>query len=543
MANDFSSAINEIMPLVRDGDKSTPFVISRNKAGSWDIHYPYPADNAGSLLSVRKEHDPYTAKYFGADFGGGSMPYVHDKVLCDRLRCEYYERSDDESLSGADKKRLRALINFFEDNVNSFSHTVTNYLTDLDRPFRALEKMCPFNMATNWPGWTFNEDLAADAVDHIENAVNESLRGYPGRMGEQRANVAGPGKITPETQTADGNWIISSLEIGGVRALLTDNPDSPGGYVVCDYSRDNDLGIEECTYRAAYDNYLDAVFWFNNSVMVQVEALQAERKERRANGVVPYTMTASDCVPNGLAADLTGKLIVIKPDVLAAEYRSCDYQLKIALNGFGCSPDARGTAVFCEDLYTGKTSRFERYDALGVADMAKLPEWATKKIALRESLKESGVFEYGGVHFKPERQFRKGEINKHLAGDSRPGKMDMQYAMRNMGAAFKLSQGYSHSDFYAASKGSAADIFKCVESGKLFVPHENELFEYNAPPIKERVKAPAPPKPAKIAAATEKPNQKPSILGDLDASIKEAAEIAGRKGGANTKKRGDLEVK
>jgi hypothetical protein len=281
--------------------------------------------------------------------------------------------------------------------------------------------------------------------------------------------------------------------------------------------------------------------------MVQVEALQAERKERLANGVEPYTLTVSDCVPGGLDGDLTGKLIVIKPDALAAEYRSCDYQLKIALNGFGCSPNARGTALFCEDVYTGKTSRFERYDAAGVLDPARIPEWARAKLALREALKEPGVFEFGGYHFKPERQFRKGEVDKHLAGDSRPEKMDMQYAMRNMKFGNELALreqngNWSHEAFYAASKGSTADIFRCLETGKLYVPNAGALCEYTEPPIKEQAKAVKPPKPAKIAAATEKLNQKPSILGDLDASIKEAAEIAGRKGGANTKKRGDLEV-
>jgi hypothetical protein len=68
------------------------------------------------------------------------------------------------------------LIDFFEENVNSFSHTVTDYLIELDRPFRVLEKMCPFNMATDWPGWRFNEDLAADAVDRIEDAAEKLSR-------------------------------------------------------------------------------------------------------------------------------------------------------------------------------------------------------------------------------------------------------------------------------------------------------------------------------------------------------------------------------
>jgi hypothetical protein len=60
-------------------------------------------------------------------------------------------------------------------------------------------------------------------------------------------------------------------------------------------------------------------------------------------------------------------------------------------------------------------------------------------------------------------------------------------------------------------------------------------------PGKEQI-APEPPKPAKAARTEERPQRKPSILGDLDAAIEEAAQIAERKGGSHTKKRGDMEV-
>jgi hypothetical protein len=331
MDKDFSAAINEIMPLVRDGDNSTPFVIARNKAGSWDVHYPYPADSAGSLLSVRKEHDPYTAKYFGADFDGGSMPYVHDKVLCDRLRCEYYERSDDETLSGADKKRLRALINFFEDNINSFSHTVTDYLTGLEQPFRALEKMCPFNMATNWPGWTFNEDLAADAVDRIEDAADRLRRS-------------------------------------------------------------------------------------------------------KAESV------------------LIGKSVI-----------------------------------------------------------------------------EGDVFEYGGHHWRPHRKFEKrdGDFNKQ---------MDHASSDRSLGiATYDWGKTeYSHASFYAASGESEADIFRCVENGKLYIPCENELFQYKEPPQKGKNYS---------SLAGPRAKEPLTLLDELsDTKAEVSARDIAPKDKPRTKKRGEAEI-
>jgi len=144
-----------------------------------------------------------------------------------------------------------------------------------------------------------------------------------------------------------------------------------------------------------------------------------------------------------------------------------------------------------------------------------------KKLALIEVLKEPGVFEYGGYHFKPYRQFQKSEIKRRLAGDSRPWKTDTAYAMRNMSSDFGLGlskydwkkSDYSHEGFYAASGNSDADIFKCVENGKLYVPHENELFHYTEPPLNEKaVEKPAQPPKSK----------KPPTLLD---EIREAAEL------------------
>jgi hypothetical protein len=53
---------------------------------------------------------------------------------------------------------------------------------------------------------------------------------------------------------------------------------------------------------------------------------------------------------------------------------------------------------------------------------------------------------------------------------------------------------YSHSAFYEAAKGSEADIFQCLENGKMYVPTENELFLYKEPPLKEQSKRHTEPK-------------------------------------------------
>jgi hypothetical protein len=274
--------------------------------------------------------------------------------------------------------------------------------------------------------------------------------------------------------------------------------------MVCYCKWDNPLGINEYYNACVTDDYVEALNLYANGILSFTQILEKEKTDYEQP---PIVLTAADCVPKGLEHNLAGSLIVIKPEVLAPEYRRSEHQIKHCTGGFGASPNSRGNAVFCKDLYSGKESRFERYDVAGIIDTGKMPEWAVKKLALTEALKEPGVFVYGGYHFKPVRQFKKGEIDRPLKGDSRPWKIDAQYAMRNMGELLQTSEGYTHEDFYAKSGDSDADIFKCVETGYLFVPCANGLFQYNEPSQKEKL--------------TEKPAQQPkskqpsSLLGEV----------------------------
>lgn len=80
--------------------------------------------------------------------------------------------------------------------------------------------------------------------------------------------------------------------------------------------------------------------------------------------------------------DLNDKVVVIKSDVLRREYQQGPYQLRLCIGGFGASPKSRGSACFCRDLLTGKSSRFERLDIAGIYPMEKLPEWAKKGLEI-----------------------------------------------------------------------------------------------------------------------------------------------------------------
>lgn len=84
-----------------------------------------------------------------------------------------------------------------------------------------------------------------------------------------------------------------------------------------------------------------------------------------------------------------------------------------------------------------------------------------------------GSFEYNGYHFTAVGRFPKGynleEAMKSLIfSDREMGLSNYDWAKHT----------YSHSAFYKASGDSQADIFRCIENGKLYLPGDNELFCY-----------------------------------------------------------------
>ena len=511
---DFNAVIDKIMSDVRDGSVE-PFIIYRDSKGSWHgDHTQTQYDEEYDWVEDVKYSDPLAVVYTGKDFARGSFSHVYDTVLYDRIRSEYFI----DNSSGKDSDNLNALTCFFYENVSEFSHEVTDYLTTLERPLAALQEMCPFDMATDNKEWTYNEDYSSDAIDAIEKAVENRLYKLPE-------------KAVSDKRTIEGYEERNSFQLSGRLVILAENANAELPYLVCEARWDNPFGAEEYYNAIATDSYLEAVGEF---IRRETGLLQYLEHEYERSGAPFHALTIDDCVPNGLNENLEGKAIIIKSETLSPEFRTASHQLKIAKGGFGCAPDSRGNAVFCTDLYSGKDSRFERWDVLGVADIEKLPEWTQAKLAVLEAIKKPDVFEYGGNHFKPYRKFHKGETERKLKGDSRSWKNDAQYAARNMASDFELNfrnngskeQRWSYELFYAAADNNTADIFTCIENGKLYVPAENELFQYNEPPQRAQSK-----------------KEKPSLLDKLDkAKAEAAAHNAERKDAPKTKKRGDMEV-
>jgi len=99
-----------------------------------------------------------------------------------------------------------------------------------------------------------------------------------------------------------------------------------------------------------------------------------------------------------------------------------------------------------------------------------------KEAIMLDDAAYEGSFEYGGYHFVPYRKFEEHDGDFHdVTGRARS---DFALGM----STYEWGKcAYGFNDFYDRSGNSDADLFRCVENGKLYFPALNELFEYNEP--------------------------------------------------------------
>ncbi|GHV12271.1 hypothetical protein FACS1894219_04860 [Clostridia bacterium] len=380
----FDKMIDKIKPeVVAAGDE--PFIIYRDVDGGWHSdftqnHYGEPYEWIESTMDSDKA--AFVAR--GQDFKSAKTQELYNDVLCLRLRYEYYNVSTYDM--SAEHRKLYSLLNFFEDNVAKFSPGTLNYLIQFDRPLCFLDKNCSYNLETEHAGWSYNKSLAADAVDKIEKKVDDIINlpkdeADQNKQTQRKAEaILESGKIPGEhKRVIDGHYTEKfSVALAGREVFLASDEKEDTPYLVCTARRDNPFGVTEYFDGVVTADYLEAMREFVDRTDTLLGTLE---QERAAFPAIQPTLTAADCITGGLDENLTGKVVVIKPDVFSPEYRTAEHQLKIVRGGFGASPDSRGNALFCIDLYTGKETRFERYDIAGVVDPAKLPQWAKDKLA------------------------------------------------------------------------------------------------------------------------------------------------------------------
>lgn len=170
--------------------------------------------------------------------------------------------------------------------------------------------------------------------------------------------------------------IIHAFHIGDREIVLGENPASKGNdRYMCAFCQNNGL-MAGYTEMMVSKDYPELARLFGERVAEQAEKTRIDLNGPKIQGIPNEPITADGCEVIGYQHDLRGKIVVIKPEVLRPEYRRATSQLYLCDGGFGASPNSRGTACFCTQLYSGKSSYFERSDILGVIAPENLPKWA-----------------------------------------------------------------------------------------------------------------------------------------------------------------------
>ena len=176
--------------------------------------------------------------------------------------------------------------------------------------------------------------------------------------------------MSEEKRIAGDYEIIQSVHIGDREIVVGENQADTDGlpYLVAYYESNAIIGRY---YDAVGSNdFPEIMEIYGQRIMEQAQKTRAELSKPKMQGIDNSPITAEGCTPISYDDDLNGKVIVIKPEVLRPEYRRATSQLKLCTGGFGAYPHSRGSAI-----YTGRQSRFERSDILGVLEPEHQPKW------------------------------------------------------------------------------------------------------------------------------------------------------------------------
>ncbi|MBR4290550.1 MAG: hypothetical protein IKT52_07910 [Oscillospiraceae bacterium] len=170
--------------------------------------------------------------------------------------------------------------------------------------------------------------------------------------------------------------IIHAMHIGDQEIVVGEDPAAaPGQMYMCAFCEQNEI-LARYDEVLCNDDYVEIIGIYGQRVTAQAEKTRIELKGPNIQGIFNAPITSAGCTTITSDDDLNGKVVVIKPEILRREYRRATNQVMLCDGGFGASPNSRGSACYCVNLYTGKTSRFERRDILGVLKNDQIPKWA-----------------------------------------------------------------------------------------------------------------------------------------------------------------------
>lgn len=269
--------------------------------------------------------------------------------------------------------------------------------------------------------------------------------------------------------------VVNSMFVGTKEIALCENLKDPHGlyYMACDVHNNDFYEFYNNVYKS--EDYILVLKNYADRIENEVERLVDEYIKE---GVPKQLITAEMCNTEVFGENLEGKILVLKPSSLRAEYRTASNQIIRCTGGNGARPGAIGNAIFNYRLLDGEQSRWERFNILGELKPEHYPKWLVEVLECEKAMKNPNTFQYGEYHFLPVGNIPKNEpiykTSQYLHSDK-----DIKiWSETYEGVHGKANKIYSHKDFYEASGNSKCDVFKCLENRNLYLPGENELFKY-----------------------------------------------------------------
>ena len=188
-----------------------------------------------------------------------------------------------------------------------------------------------------------------------------------------------------EERMAGEYEIVQAISVGSEEIVLGYAPHNESLPYMTAFCTQNELftAYQHCI---ADDSYPHILGIFSERMTDAVKELERQLSAENIAAVDnrPYNqqkcLSIEQCSLISHADDLHQKVVIIKPDVLKPEYQLATRQLYLCTGGFGASPNSRGSACFCTNLFTGKHSRFERSDILATLETDAVPKWAQEML-------------------------------------------------------------------------------------------------------------------------------------------------------------------
>ena len=183
-----------------------------------------------------------------------------------------------------------------------------------------------------------------------------------------------------EKRMAGDYEIFQSIGVGHKEIVMGESPEaSEDERYMCAYCTTNEIFAQYSGVMVSGD-YTEILELFQERIREETEKLREELAQPEREGIDDSPVMNEGFVPVSYDDELKGKVIVIRPDVLKREYQRATRQYQLCTGGFGASPNSRGSACFCTNIYSGQESRFERRDVLGIVLEDQMPFWVREKL-------------------------------------------------------------------------------------------------------------------------------------------------------------------